>query len=255
MFLLRRHQAFTLLLMALSCCLLVAVYIVYQEDTSNTVYPLHDGLKSRGKRKISRDRFAVLPSGKYAVLLIECITGNAYVTIDKQKVPWRRMAAIAKFCSRRHNTDPGPVRASSFSRMKVSSTELRTRESLITRRIFRLLRLTRKPALQYIYSSLNLALALTPENMDNFDPLKYLYCVVKSENPTANPDLPRNQRRLGRKIVNLLRIADQATVQEVCKKLFKRFNVSFQKSKERTSWITMLQVIHFKCIWYIYLHH
>lgn len=218
----RTHQVFTVLLLTFCCCPRDAVLIVHRVDPNRQVHA-PDGLKSRELRKFLDARFGVLPGGSDKSL-IDCIAQSTNGTFDMQKVAWRGLASIAKICSSRHGTDPRPLLSTFFSRVKVRPTTLRMRQSLITRRIFRLLRLARRPTLQYINSSLNKVLAINSDNADNFDPVKYVRCSGFSDFPFTDPDVPRKQRRLGRSILNLLKRADDQTLQKVCKRLYRRFN-------------------------------
>lgn len=103
------------------------------------------------------------------------------------------------------------------------------RRSLISRRIFRLLKQAKKPVLQYINSRLSKVLAIVISDEDDFDPVKYVTCSGINgvrDLSFADLDVPRNQRKLGTKLLNLLRRADDDTFQKVCRKLYRRFNFS-----------------------------
>lgn len=227
LFLLRTRHAVAVLLLAFLCCPREAAFIVHRADQNRQGNVRLDIPSSQELRKASEARFRVLADRNDAGSFLDCISRFAYETLDTHHALRKRMAVIVKVCSNWRYTNPTPVLRASLIRTKLSSTEQRMRRSLISRRIFRLLKQAKKPVLQYINSRLSKVLAIVISDDDDFDPVKYVTCSGINgvrDLSFADLDVPRNQRKQGRKLLNLLRRADDDTFQKVCRKLYRRFN-------------------------------
>lgn len=220
----RKSRTVFLLLLTVFCCQLMAILIVPRTDPNIQVHGSLDGLKIRELRKGLRALFGMPPCGNDVQTTIDCIARSTREIRKNQRGSWRRMAANAKIHSRRRDT--GPILGKSLVRTKLSTKVLRLKQSLMKRRILRLLRLVKIPTLQYIYSRMAKVLPPEPGSEEEFDPLKCLRYGNIRNSSFADLDVPRNQRRLGRKLLNLLKRADDATFQRVCRNLYQRLHVN-----------------------------